>query len=143
MPSCQVTDGRASQSLDSKLGKMVQSKLESIVGKSLSCKLVYHHLLVQDDQVLCKGMLSQAFGLAAGHISSAKAELHQVSSLRWSLQGTREVGVIDFQSVATFLQSEKSLKDPVLMLGSVGMDWLGFFAGLMSMSIFRRVVEKV
>ena len=129
LPSCQVTDGRASQSLDSKLGKMVQSKLESIVGKSLSCKLVYHHLLPQDDQVLCKGMLSQAFGLAAGHISSAKAELHQVSSLRWSLQGTREVGVIDFRVWRPSCSPRRASRTPRRCSGLLAWTGWGFSQG--------------
>ena len=60
---------------------------------------------------LQRAMGAQVFGFAAGHVSTAKSELRQMSCFRWTLRGTREVATVSYFDVCKFLQAEKGLSE--------------------------------
>ena len=85
----------------------MQTKFDALVHADIQGRPVWQCSIAAEEAALTKALALQAFGLAAGHVSSGKAELHQMSCMRWSSQGTREVAMISFESVAAFLESEK------------------------------------
>ena len=107
-PSCQVTEGRASQPLELDMGKQVGDWLLSLVDKGIQGRPLFQKDLSQENSVLGKALAAQCFGLAAGHISLAKSELHQMSCFRWATQGTREVALVPYEEVVDFLQKQKA-----------------------------------
>ena len=112
-----MTDGRASQSISSDAAEVVARDIQDLIR---SCDAVegqplWQHMLPMDQEALRKALSLQAFGLAAGHVSHAKAELHHMSCWRWSCQGTREVAFIGLdeamsENVCTNLFNRFSIK---------------------------------
>ena len=90
----------------------IQSKLDSLLPDLIDGKPILRGSLPQQHsaQALQKALAVQAYGLAAGHVSSAKTELHQLSCFRWSSSGTREVCLLCYKDAAKFLKKEKQMQ---------------------------------
>ncbi|CAE7443624.1 unnamed protein product [Symbiodinium sp. KB8] len=112
--SLKVTEGRASQPIDAQLAKRLQEKLDKMVHPEITGKPVSAASLPGENPVLAKALGVQAFGLAAGHLSIAKSENNQFSCLRWAKQGTREVAMLNFSDVMSFLEKRQHGKDDAM-----------------------------
>ena len=95
----QVTEGRASQPLDAEMAELVWKRLKSLIPQGQVQRIV--HVASGDalPATLQKALAVQAFGLAAGHVSKAKSEMHQFSCLRWTMHGTREVAILAYNVI--------------------------------------------
>ena len=123
-PIRQVTEGRASQALDPQLAKRLQEKIDKFVHPEITGKPVSASSLPVENPVLAKALSVQAFGLAAGHMSIAKCENNQFSCLRWAKQGTREVAMLNFSDVMSFLEKQQQGKaDAVTVSFSSILSW--------------------
>ena len=76
----------------------MQTKFDALVHADIQGRPVWQCSIAAEEAALTKALALQAFGLAAGHVSSGKAELHQMSCMRWSSQGTREVAMISLKA---------------------------------------------
>ena len=103
-----MTDGRASQPISADAGssawKLVSDLMPATVRDGIVCSVSPNAASNQ----LEKTLAVQMFGFAASHVSHAKAELHQMSCWRWSLQGTREVALLSYEKAASWLKQQKT-----------------------------------
>ena len=108
-----MTDGRASQPLDQDSAVDVQKKLGTLLSADIDGHLVLQRGVPPASKTtsLEKAMAVQVFGLAAGHVSCAKSELHQMSCFRWTAQGTREVAIMSYLDASNFIQAEKDMQE--------------------------------
>ena len=105
----QVTEGRASQPIDADLGKLIWERLKSMAPDEEMKRTIHMASEKPMPAALQKALAVNLYGFAAGHVSVAKSEMHQFSCFRWSMQGTRSVGILSYKEARTFLGQGKTM----------------------------------
>ena len=116
--SLRVTEGRAHAAIPESMCSACQAAFAAMCPESLKDKVGFHASTFGGCQEsypnLAKILQPSTYGLAAGHMAAARMELKQMGCLRWALEGTRAVALINTAALADYMKGLNISASPKL-----------------------------